>query len=397
MEAIGQLAGGIAHDFNNVLAIILGYCQFLRASFEGDEARIGDLRAIESAAEGAASLTRQLLAFGRQQVLQPQLIDISTWVRDIEEVLRRTLGANIEVITKLDESPLFIQADPTQIEQIILNLAVNARDAMPDGGALVIETSAVSVDDDYRQMHPGVEPGEYMVLAVTDSGVGMDPATQARIFEPFFTTKPVGKGTGLGLSTVYGIVRQSGGYIWVYSEPGHATTFKVYLPLALANEDESSDARMLTPPTGGTETILLVDDADTLRPVMSRALTERGYTVLEARHPEHALLLSGEHKGPIDLLVTDVMMPQMPGTALADELLASRPEMKVLFTSGFAENIATVVGKLRDGAAYLAKPFTPDALAKEVRAALDAKRIRRRARQRSSESKRLRSRNGRPR
>jgi two-component system cell cycle sensor histidine kinase/response regulator CckA len=398
MEAIGQLAGGIAHDFNNVLAIILGYCQFLRASFEGDEARIGDLRAIESAAEGAASLTRQLLAFGRQQVLRPQLLEVNAWTQDIEEVLRRTLGANIEVVTRLHDGPLFIQADPTQIEQIVLNLAVNARDAMPTGGTLVIETSATTVDEDYRQMHAGVEPGDYVVLAVTDSGVGMDAATQARIFEPFFTTKPVGKGTGLGLSTVYGIVRQSGGYIWVYSEPGHATTFKVYLPLASTSDEEVADARTLTPPTGGSETILLVDDSDQLRPVLSRALADRGYTVLEANGPEHALHMSGAHKGRIDLLVTDVVMPQMPGTALAEELRAARPEMRVLFTSGFAENIATVVGKLREGAAFLAKPFTPDLLAKEVRAALDAQETKRRGRRaRSSESKRSRLKNGRPR
>jgi PAS domain S-box-containing protein len=398
MEAIGQLAGGIAHDFNNVLAIILGYCQFLRASFEGDEARIGDLRAIEAAAQGAASLTRQLLAFGRQQVLQPQLLDLNSWVRDIEEVLTRTLGANIEVVTRLAERPLFIHADPTQIEQIVLNLAVNARDAMPTGGTLVIETSAATVDEDYRQMHAGVDAGDYVVLAVTDSGVGMDAATQARIFEPFFTTKPVGKGTGLGLSTVYGIVRQSGGYIWVYSEPGTATTFKVYLPLATTSDAEVSPARELTPPRGGTETILLVDDADTLRPVLSRALADRGYTVLEASHPEHALRVSSEHKGPIDLLVTDLVMPQMPGTALADELLATRPEMRVLFTSGFAESIAVVAGKLRDGAAFLAKPFTPDVLARKVRAALDAQLTKRRGRrERSSESKRSRSKNGRPR
>jgi two-component system cell cycle sensor histidine kinase/response regulator CckA len=371
MEAVGQLAGGIAHDFNNVLSVILGYCQFLRAGLTGDDARVADLRGIESAAEGAASLTRQLLAFGRKQVVRPRLLDLNECVEELEEMLRRTLGSNIEISAHLATRPLFLNADPIQLEQIVLNLALNARDAMPDGGVLTLETSTADLASDYAETHAGVEPGRYVVLSVADNGTGMDRATQERIFDPFFTTKPAGKGTGLGLSTVYGIVQQSGGHVWVYSEPGQGTTFKVYFPQALTTEEAAALPRELERSLAGTETIMLVDDAEQLRPVISRSLAQHGYTVLEARHGSDALELSRTHTGPIHVLVTDLVMPGVSGTTLAEQLAAERPDMRVIFMSGYAASTIAAGGKLRPGSAFLAKPFSPDLLAREVRSMLD--------------------------
>ncbi|CAN5277924.1 hypothetical protein BH23GEM2_BH23GEM2_02370 [soil metagenome] len=373
MEAVGQLAGGIAHDFNNVLSVVLGYSQFLRATFTEDDPRLEDLRAMESAAEGAASLTRQLLAFGRKQVIKPRLLDMNDCVRDLGEMLKRTLGSDIEIATSF-ASGATVNADPVQIEQIVLNLALNSRDAMPDGGVLTIETRVVDVDNSYRRTHAGVNPGRYVVLSVTDTGMGMDSETQARIFEPFFTTKPVGKGTGLGLPTVYGIVRQNGGHVWVYSEPQRGTTFRIYLPF----EDSAVDTTVLVLPDvrpgHGWETILLVDDAERLRPLLGRSLSDRGYDVIQARNGTEALNLSREHIGPIHLLVTDLVMPGLNGPALADELLSRRPDMRVLFMSGYAESAVTAGGRIRPGSAFIAKPFTPDVLAREVRATLDAEK-----------------------
>jgi two-component system, cell cycle sensor histidine kinase and response regulator CckA len=373
MEAIGQLAGGIAHDFNNVLSVILGYTQFLKATLEPGDERHHDIEAMESAADGAASLTRQLLAFGRKQVVKPRLLDMNNCVRELEEVLRRTLGSNIEIVTGLG-SGVTLSADPIQLEQILLNLALNARDAMPDGGVLTIETRVAELDDSYRRTHAGVNPGTYVVLAVTDTGCGMDEATQARIFEPFFTTKPAGKGTGLGLPTVYGIVRQSGGHVWVYSEPGKGTTFRIYFPYVEALEDTGVYRIQQLRPPGGSETILLVDDAEQLRPLLVRSLRECGYNVIEAKNGTNALEQARDHIGSIDLLVTDLVMPGLSGPALAEELTALRPETRVLFMSGYSETAVSRRGRLRDGSAFLAKPFTPDVLAREVRTTLDMAR-----------------------
>lgn len=373
MEAIGQLAGGIAHDFNNVLSVILGYSQFLRATFADDDPRLDDVQAMESAAEGAASLTRQLLAFGRKQVVKPRLLDMNECVRDLGEMLKRTLGSDIEITTNFAEGAS-INADPVQIEQILLNLALNSRDAMPDGGVLTIETRVVGVDNSCHRAQAGVNPGRYVMLSVTDTGTGMDKETQSRIFEPFFTTKPVGKGTGLGLPTVYGIVRQNGGHVWVYSEPQRGTTFRVYLPF----EESGQETAVLTlpdvRPDNGWETILLVDDADRLRSLLARSLADRGYDVIEARNGAEALERSRGYIGPIHLLVTDLVMPGLNGPALADKLVADRPEMRVLFMSGYAESAVAAGGKLRLGSAFIAKPFTPDLLAREVRATLDAEK-----------------------
>ncbi|HEX6251903.1 MAG TPA: ATP-binding protein [Gemmatimonadaceae bacterium] len=374
MEAIGQLAGGIAHDFNNVLSVILGYSQFLRATFTEDDPRLDDVRAMESAAEGAASLTRQLLAFGRKQVVKPRPLDMSECVGSLGEMLRRTLGSDIEIVTSFSPGAM-VNADPVQVEQIVLNLALNSRDAMPQGGTLTIETRVVDVDNAYRRSHAGVSPGRYVMLSVTDTGMGMTRETQARIFEPFFTTKPQGKGTGLGLPTVYGIVRQSGGHVWVYSELQRGTTFRIYLPLEESEREATVIALSEARPVPGWETILLVDDAERLRPLLSRSLVERGYNVIQAGNGSEALELSREHIGPIHLLVTDLVMPGLSGPALADELVAQRPDIRVLFMSGYAESAVAAGGRLRRGAAFIAKPFTPDVLAREVRATLDAERL----------------------
>jgi two-component system, cell cycle sensor histidine kinase and response regulator CckA len=356
-----------------VLSVILGYSQFLRATFTDDDPRLEDLRTMESAAEGAASLTRQLLAFGRKQVVKPRLLDMNDCVRDLGEMLKRTLGSDIEIATNFADGAT-VNADPVQIEQIVLNLALNSRDAMPDGGVLTIETRVVDVDNSYRRAHVGVNPGRYVMLSVTDTGTGMDNETQSRIFEPFFTTKPVGKGTGLGLPTVYGIVRQNGGHVWVYSEPERGTTFRVYLPFEESVEETAVFMLPEVRPGHGSETILLVDDADRLRPLLSRSLSDRGYDVIEARNGNEALERSREHIGPIHLLVTDLVMPGLNGPALADELVAQRPDMRVLFMSGYAESAVTAGGRLRRGSAFIAKPFTPDVLAGEVRATLDAEK-----------------------
>ena len=329
---------------------------------------------MESAAEGAASLTRQLLAFGRKQVVKPRPLDMSECVGSLGEMLRRTLGSDIEVVTSFSPGAI-VNADPVQIEQVVLNLALNSRDAMPQGGTLTIETRVVDVDNAYRRTHAGVNPGRYVMLSVTDTGMGMGRETQARIFEPFFTTKPQGKGTGLGLPTVYGIVRQSGGHVWVYSELQRGTTFRIYLPLEESEREATVIALPDARPVPGWETILLVDDADRLRPLLGRSLVERGYNVIQAANGSDALELSREHIGPIHLLVTDLVMPGMSGPALADELVAQRPDMRVLFMSGYAESAVAAGGRLRRGAAFIAKPFTPDVLAREVRTTLDAEQL----------------------
>lgn len=372
MEAIGRLAGGVAHDFNNLLTIISGYSQLLLARLSAEDALRGHVEQISNAGDRAASLTRQLLAFSRRQVLAPQILDLNAVVANTDKMLRRLIGEDVELKTVLDPELGRAKADPGQIEQVILNLAVNARDAMPQGGRLTIETANVSLDRAYARRHIGFQPGSYVMLAVSDTGHGMDAETQNHMFEPFFTTKEKGKGTGLGLATVYGIVQQSSGHIWVYSEVGHGTTCKIYLPrvheaVQAAESPEPQAASLL-----GSETVLVVEDDEAVRPLVRGVLHSKGYTVLEASRGEEALAVCNQHPGPIHLLLTDVVMPQMNGRELAERLVPLHPEIKVLYMSGYTDDAVVLHGVLDSGAAFLQKPFTPEALARKVRDVLDS-------------------------
>jgi PAS domain S-box-containing protein len=373
MEAVGQLAGGIAHDFNNLLTAILGSTHLLLHALPPTDPRRDDAEEIKSAGLRAAELTRQLLAFSRRQVLAPKVLELNAVVANMDRMLRRLIGEDIELATSLDPAAGAVNADPGQLEQVLLNLAVNARDAMPSGGRLTIETAAVRLSEEHTERQHRLPPGEYARLAVTDTGLGMDEATQAHLFEPFFTTKEVGKGTGLGLATVYGIVKQSGGYVWVYSEPGHGTTVKVYLPQVTgAGVVETPVVAPQPPePRGGSEIVLLVEDAAPVRVLARRSLEACGYTVLDAPDPQAALALSASYAGGIDILVTDVVMPGMSGRELAERLVPERPQMKVLFTSGYTDDAMVRQGVLTAGVAFLQKPFVPDTLARKVREVLD--------------------------
>ncbi|MGB6410796.1 MAG: PAS domain S-box protein [Candidatus Deferrimicrobiaceae bacterium] len=372
MEAVGRLAGGIAHDFNNLLTAITGYTDLLLMDLPEGELAHREVLEIRKAGDRAASLTRQLLAFSRRQVLQPKVLDLNQVVTDMEKLLRRLIGENIELVTSLADDLGHVRADPGQIEQVIVNLAVNARDAMPNGGRLILETSKMEIDESYASLHDPVLPGSYVILAVTDTGVGMDKPTLARLFEPFFTTKEVGKGTGLGLATVYGIVKQSGGYIWAYSEVGRGTKFKVLLPgeEEVAELAEKEVAYLY--PSGGEETVLVVEDEKLVRDLVREILSQHGYKVLEASRGTEALEVSGRHKGPIHLLVSDVVMPGMTGPELARRLTALRPEMGVLFMSGYTDDAILHHGVLEHGAEFLQKPFKASALGAKVRKVLDA-------------------------
>src|SRR5882724_553732 len=372
MEAVGRLAGGIAHDFNNLLTIIKGYVEMATNRSVAQPELRSDLQHIGDASERAGTLVRQLLAFSRKQVLKPKILDLNSIVLNLDKLLRRLLAETVEMKTIARKDVGAVKADPGQIEQVIMNLVINARDAMPDGGRILIETSNVELDDTYAQDHATVRPGRYVMLAVTDTGIGMTSDTVAHIFEPFYTTKESGRGTGLGLSTVYGVVKQSGGYIWVYSEPGKGTTFKVYLPRVEERVEVSSSAEIPAPAArDGKETILLVEDEPAVRELTRMVLSRRGYSVLEALNPADAERLAGSHRSEIHLLLTDVVMPGMSGHELANRLTARHGNLRVLYMSGYTDNVIAEDGTLEEGVAFLQKPFTPQVLAQKVRETLD--------------------------
>ena len=372
LEAIGRLAGGVAHDFNNLLTGILGYANFALKSLPETHASRTDIMEIERAGTRAAALTGQLLAYARRQMIAPKIVSLNELVTNMENLLRRLIGEDVDLESRCASDLWPTQIDPGQFEQVIINLAVNARDAMPHGGSLTIETSNCALDATYVSQHPEVLPGEYVMLAVADTGVGMDSATQVRIFEPFFTTKEQGKGTGLGLAVCYGIVRQANGHLWVYSERGRGTTFKVLLPRAVEDQEALATPKPLAQVSStGTETILVVEDEPVVRRLTVRALAERGYNVLEAEDGESALEVAREHKGDLQLLVTDVVMPGMNGKELADRLTAERSDLRVLYISGYAEHAVVRQGVLVEGIAFLSKPFDLSELARTVREVLD--------------------------
>jgi two-component system cell cycle sensor histidine kinase/response regulator CckA len=374
MDAVGQLAGGVAHDFNNLLTAILGYVELLSPTFQPQDRRLHHLEQIRLSASRATRLIRQLLAFSRRQILQPAIVDLNALLTDLTSLVRQLIGEDIELRLTLDNSLERIKADPGQIEQVVMNLAINARDAMPAGGRLTIATTHVDLDDEFFRRHavrPGASARECVLLTVTDTGTGMDIETRRRIFEPFFTTKPQGKGTGLGLATVYGIVKQSDGWIWAESEPGKGATFKVYLPRT--PEMVVREAPIVSQPLrGGTETILLVEDEDAVR-FLSRDLLERhGYRVIEAPDAEEAMVTASREMRPIHLLLTDVVMPGQSGPELFKGLHPIRPDMKVLYFSGYADEAIVRRGILNTGAAFLQKPFTSAVFLQKVRDVLDA-------------------------
>jgi PAS domain S-box-containing protein len=373
MEAVGRLAGGIAHDFNNLLTVINGYSELALQRLQPGDALARNLEEIKRAGDRAASLTRQLLAFSRKQVLQPKVLDLNVLVSDLEKMLRRVIGEDVDLRTVLKPKLGRVDADPGQIEQVIMNLVVNARDAMPDGGQLTIETENAYLTEEYARQHIFTgKPGPYVMLAVSDNGSGMNDETKARLFEPFFTTKDQGKGTGLGLSTVYGIVKQSMGYIWVYSETGLGTTFKVYLPAIDGEADSKPASQPGQPIARGSETILLVEDDEMVRGLAQMTLEASGYRVLQATNGAEALLVCQQNPEPIHLLLTDVVMPGMSGPAVADRLKTLRPQMSVLYMSGYTEDAIVQHGVLNEGVNFIEKPFAPAALARKVREVLDA-------------------------
>jgi PAS domain S-box-containing protein len=375
MEAIGRLAGGVAHDFNNLLTAIMGYCTMLMQRLPAEGDHVQKLAQINLASERAAALTQQLLAFSRKQLLHMRVLDINTVISDIGEMLRRLIGEHIDLVMVLNTELPSVRADQGQIEQIVVNLLVNARDAMSSGGRLTIETSRVWLDTDYAKFHMDVEAGPYVLMSVSDEGVGMDENTRSRIFEPFFTTKGKGLGTGLGLSTVYGIVRQHGGHISVESEPGAGTTFNVYLPCVEEAPEEMPATEPVLYWSRGVETVLVVEDEEIVRNMATEFLNMLGYTVLSVGDPEEALRLVEDHAGPIDLLLTDVILPKMDGRTLSQRILDRRPQVRVLFVSGYTEDAIVHHGVLDSGIHFLQKPFGMEALAQKVREVLDSPQV----------------------
>jgi two-component system cell cycle sensor histidine kinase/response regulator CckA len=373
MEAIGELAGGIAHDFNNLLMVISGYVDMTLGQLPSDSTLREPLEEVRKAGERAASLTQQLLAFSRRQIISPRVLDLNAVVSNMDRPLRRVLREDVDLLIELAPDAGHVLADPGQLEQVLMNLAVNARDAMPDGGKLIVETHRVELTERDAARRLGLQPGPHVMLAVSDTGTGMDAATQARIFEPFFTTKGEGKGTGLGLATVHGIVKQSGGAVTVYSEPGHGTTFRIYFPVVDSSSSASAPSHDPSAAPRGRETILLVEDNDQLRRLTKTVLERQGYRILEASHPDDALAhcRSGV---PIDLLLTDVVMPGMNGRVLAERALDLCAGLRVIYMSGYTENAIVRNGVLDHGIDFLQKPFLPEQLARRVREVLDAGR-----------------------
>jgi hypothetical protein len=372
MEAVGRLAAGIAHDFNNLLTAMLGSTDLLLEALPAPHPAREDALESRQAALRAADLTRQLLAFSRQQLFAPRILDVNAVVRDVERLLRRLIGEDIRFRTVLASESVTIRADPSQLEQVLINLAVNARDAMPRGGTLTIETANVLLDDAYVAAQPVVVAGHYVLVAVSDNGIGMDAETKARVFEPFFTTKARGQGTGLGLATAYGIVKQSGGYIWVYSELGIGTTFKLYFPQVIGSVEPPAALPVTSHSLRGTETIMVVEDQEEVRNLIRKILDARGYRVLTAPNGAAALQMAASHDGVIHLLLSDVIMPGMSGRELARALGATRPSMRTLYLSGYTGESIALHGVLEEGVAFLQKPFTAEDLARRVREVLDA-------------------------
>jgi PAS domain S-box-containing protein len=372
MEALGRLTAGIAHDFNNMLTAINGFTALLESELPADDPRQDMVSRILHSGRRAADLVRQLLAFSRQQVIEPRVLDLNEVVLDLNKMLHRVIGEDIQLQTELAPDLWPVKVDATQMEQVIINIAVNARDAMPEGGHLIIETANVVIDENYVAGHLGMQPGDYILLAISDTGCGMSPDIKAHIFEPFFTTKPIGKGTGLGLATVFGIIKQNGGDIWVYSEEGLGTTFKIYLPSARELKPAPVNPALAEDMLSGSETVLLVEDDLAVRQVIRWALTQKGYTLLEAQDGAAALNLVANQPGPIHLLLTDVIMPAMSGKELARQVVQIRPDIKVLFMSGYTNESIAHHGVLDPNIAFLQKPFTPISLARKVRAVLDS-------------------------
>ncbi len=371
MEGIGRLAGGVAHDFNNLLTVISGHAELASVSLDKQDPLHDDLKEIQNAAHRAAQLTRQLLAFSRKQTLQPKVLDLNDIVRELDKMLKRVIGEDIDLETIVATDLWRVNADPGQIEQVIINLSTNARDAMPGGGKMVIETQNIELDEEYADKHPDVTPGPHVMLAISDNGCGIKENVKSHIFEPFFTTKEEGKGTGLGLSTVYGIVKQSGGNIWVYSELDKGTTFKIYLPMVTQEADELSREADVSEAPRGTETILLVEDEEGVRKLAVRILKGQGYKVLEAESGVDALLICQKMQKPVDIVITDVVMPNMSGSEFVEKLREFWSDFKVLYMSGYTANAIAHSGVLDPDKPYLQKPFRPIDLALKVRSVLD--------------------------
>jgi signal transduction histidine kinase len=367
MEAVGRLAGGVAHDFNNLLTVILGYNELLSEQLRMHPSAVEYADEVRHAAQRASSLTNQLLAFSRRQVAVPRVVDLNEIVESIDKMLRRIIGEDMQLELRLTRGIPAVKVDPSHIDQVIMNLAVNSRDAMPEGGTLTLETSEVQLSDEYAGRHIGVQPGRYVMLAVSDTGVGMDPATKARLFEPFFTTKEKGKGTGLGLSIVYGIVKQNGGEILVYSEPGRGTAFKIYLPAVDSVAESLEREEVVALPDTATETILLVEDDPQVRSLTRTMLTRLGYRVFEAETADQAMGIATSLQSPLHLLLTDVVMPRVNGTELARQLLTARPDARVLYMSGYTDGGVIDQGMLSADTPFIQKPFTADMLNRKIR------------------------------